>query len=41
MEYANTIWGPHFLLDQGIQERVQHCICATKLVATLATFMKF
>ena len=28
MEYANTIWGPHFLLDKRRPERVHRC--ATK-----------
>ena len=34
MEYANTIWGPHFLLDKRRQERVQSC--ETKMIPSLS-----
>ena len=34
MEYANIIWGPHFLLDKRKLERVQHH--ATKLIPQLS-----
>ena len=34
MEYANIIWGPHFLLDKRKLERVQ-CL-ATKLISQLS-----
>ena len=34
MEYANTIWGPHFLLDKRRLERVQRR--ATKMIPSLS-----
>ena len=34
IEYANTIWGPHFLLDKRRLERVQHC--TTKMIPSLS-----
>ena len=34
IEYANTIWGPHFLLDKRRLERVQHR--ATKMIPSLS-----
>ena len=33
IEYANTIWGPHLLLDKRRLERVQHR--ATKMIPSL------
>ena len=34
VEYANILWGPHFLLDKRKLERVQ--CCATKLIPQLS-----
>ena len=34
IEYANTIWGPHFLLDKRRLERVQRH--ATKIIPSLS-----
>ena len=34
IEYANTIWGPHFLLDKRRLERVQRR--ATKMIPSLS-----
>ena len=34
IEYANTIWGPHFLLDKRRLERVQRL--ATKIIPLLS-----
>ena len=34
MEYANTIWGPHYLLDKRRLEKVQRC--TTKMIPLLS-----
>ena len=33
LEYANTIWGPYYLMDQKKVEAIQHR--ATKLITSL------